>query len=266
MKYTVNAEFEEEVDILKMEKLGQLQQIKQIYNFLTTHNLEEISKTLGLGKCLSPLSLNSMLFMLLDDILKDHYSLKTGGLSAGMTHLCTKYKIECRTIYGLTKFISNYLPDHNFESDLQTSRERDSWNIVNVDNQSYFIDLDRGATYDSDFRECHRPFFMANTYQFFWSHYPECICKATTLLRLVFSYTNEIYTTLILDPYSKTNNSDEDTDVDIREWQRNPFRYPLFYSMEMKAKQDSPFIRIKRTEHQEHFKALNYKILKERYD
>ena len=71
---------------------------------------------------------------------------------------------------------------------------------------------------------------------------------------------------LILDPYSKTNNSDEDTDVDIREWQRNPFRYPLFYSMEMKAKQDSPFIRIKRTEHQEHFKALNYKILKERYD
>ena len=50
LKYTVNAEFEEEVDILKMEKLGQLQQIKQIYNFLTTHNLEEISKKLGLGK------------------------------------------------------------------------------------------------------------------------------------------------------------------------------------------------------------------------
>ena len=48
--------------------------------------------------------------ILFDDILKDHYSLKTGGLSAGMTHLCTKYKIECRTIYGLTKFISNYLP------------------------------------------------------------------------------------------------------------------------------------------------------------
>lgn len=143
------------------------------------------------------LSLNSRLFMLLDDILKDHYSLKTGGLSAGMTHLCTKYKIECRTIYGLTKFISNYLPDHNFESDLQTSRERDSWNIVKVDNQSYFIDLDRGATYDSDFRECHRPFFMANTYQFFWSHYPECICKATTLLRLVFSFilTKSLYYT-----------------------------------------------------------------------
>ena len=45
-----------------------------------------------------------------NNILKDHYSLKTGGLSAGMTHLCTKYKIECRTIYGLTKFIPNYLP------------------------------------------------------------------------------------------------------------------------------------------------------------
>ena len=50
LKFTVNAEIEEEVDILKMEKLGQLQQIKQIYNFLTTHNLEEISKKLGLGK------------------------------------------------------------------------------------------------------------------------------------------------------------------------------------------------------------------------
>ena len=45
----MNAELEEEVDILKMDKLGQLQQIKQIYNFLTTHNLEEISKKLGLG-------------------------------------------------------------------------------------------------------------------------------------------------------------------------------------------------------------------------
>ena len=56
IKYTVNAEFEEEIDILKMEKLGQLQQIKQIYNFLTTHNLEEISKKLGLGKCPTPLS------------------------------------------------------------------------------------------------------------------------------------------------------------------------------------------------------------------
>ena len=55
-KYTVNAELEEEVDILKMDKLGQLQQIKQIYNFLTTHNLEEISKKLGLGKCPTPLS------------------------------------------------------------------------------------------------------------------------------------------------------------------------------------------------------------------
>ena len=45
----MNAELEEEVDILKMDKLGQFQQIKQIYNFLTTHNLEEISKKLGLG-------------------------------------------------------------------------------------------------------------------------------------------------------------------------------------------------------------------------
>ena len=51
----------------------------------------------------------------------------------------------------------------------------------------------------------------------------------------------------------KNPKSDEDTDVDIREWQRNPFRYPLFYSMEMKAKHDSPFIRLKRNEHQEHF-------------
>ena len=53
--------------------------------------------------------------------------------------------------------------------------------------------------------------------------------------------------------YEKPKNCDEDTDVDIREWQRNPFRYPLFYSMEMKAKHDSPFIRLKRNEHQEHF-------------
>ena len=68
-----------------------------------------------------------------------------------------------------------------------------------------------------------------------------------------FSHASLQSYTKLINFYSKPKNSDEDTDVDIREWQRNPFRYPLFYSMEMKAKHDSPFIRLKRSEHQERF-------------